>query len=570
MMNMKRRDVLKALAATSAFGVASGIGLRSALRGSAPLPSPAVPPPIVGAGSYDAFEILKHAVRSGQRITFGGSEALAAGADDMAVVTIKVLNHIHTPLVFALGQLANNNTTVAPLTGQAAANFTPWEQKVQGAATLSMMRARGLERPHPTARWGAKLRLNQWFAEMLQTGQNEANAYPSGLSAADFGAFPAEADVAVQAAVGVSQTDLSLNHSFQNCSLARTNDQNRGGDLGNHLLKQNIVTSPLGLVCFNMGIAVETTDAIGNVSNRVVRNDLVSVEAAGRSVGQYVTVLRQAVGLGYVDEDLVSRVSKLANADSPLISELKKNRAALQAALASLDAASALESLTPNTGVANGAALQAIGSSGDQAARGEFLGQCKFVQQALKIPGKPFRNFTLLLNIVDLDGSRVDTAPFISNPANPYSYVEGMRQLALGLNLLAQVIKEHKNVYVVVVAEGGRDAARGDNKSSFSMVMGPGGAGNLKDFLYANQAAIDSTSDPFISEPNTGNSSFDASGQRLPSGNVVFNEAGVAAPTEHMTNGALLNGLLRHLESKKGLAATTATGLGKFVRIQTA
>jgi hypothetical protein len=288
-----------------------------------------------------------------------------------------------------------------------------------------------------------------------------------------------------------------------------------------------------------------------------------------------VTILRQAVGLGYVDEDLVSRVSKLAGADSPLIAEIKKNRVALQAALASLDTASALETSTPNTGVANGAALQAIGSSADQAARGEFLGQCKFVQQALQIPGKPFRNFTLLLNIVDLDGSRVDVAPFISSPANPYSYVEGMRQLALGLNLLAQVVKQHKNVYVVVVSEGGRDATRGDNKSSFSFVMGPGGAGNLSDYLYANRASIDGTVDPFIAEPNTGNGNFTASGQRLPTdptlASLVFNEAAVAAPTEHMTNGAIMAGLVRHLESKKGgLAATTTTGLGKFVRIQTA
>lgn len=145
-----------------------------------------------------------------------------------------------------------------------------------------------------------------------------------------------------------------------------------------------------------------------------------------------------------------------------------------------------------------------------------------------------------------------------------------MRQLALGLNLLAKVVQKHKNVYVVVVSEGGRDASRGDNKSSFSFVMGPGGAGNLKDFLYANQASIDSTSDTFIAEPNTGDSNFSAAGQRLPSGNVVFNEAAVAAPTEHMTNGAILNGLVRHLEVKKGLAATTTTGLGKFVRIQTA
>jgi hypothetical protein len=56
-------------------------------------------------------------------------------------------------------------------------------------------------------------------------------------------------------------------------------------------------------------------------------------------------------------------------------------------------------------------------------------------------------------------------------------------------------------------------------------------------------------------------------GQRTPSGAVVASEAG-STIDDHITTGALLNGLVRHLESKRGIATTTG-GLGKYVRVQT-
>jgi hypothetical protein len=39
---------------------------------------------------------------------------------------------------------------------------------------------------------------------------------------------------------------------------------------------------------------------------------------------------------------------------------------------------------------------------------------------------------------------------------------------------------------------------------------------------------------------------------------------------DHMTVGGLLIGLVRHLEGKRAIQATTTGGLGKWVKIQTA
>lgn len=572
-MRLDRRQILQAslLGLGGLAGTLVGLGPERGPRApSGPFPGAAGAGGPAGAGgSLDGYELLGRAVRLGRRIQLGGDSALAAGEDELAIVTIKVMNHIHTPLCFKLGALNAGGDDVLPYTGPAASDV-PLTRKFSSADSMNLLVARGLDKPSDIARFRA-LRMNKWFAGILNTGMSETNAVPNVLTAADIGAFPTVDEVAVQAAIGVSQTNLSLNHSFENCSLPRSADDTRGGDLGYHCARQKLVTSPLGLVCFNMGVITETTDAIGNVPNRVVGNDLRTVVALGRSVDAYVTVLRQAVGLGLIDEALVSKFDALVKADPTLANELKKNRATLQAALAAMGSASAIENQTHLLpGVVGAANLQAIGSSANQTAKTEFLAQCKFVQRALEVPGKPFRNFTLFLNTMDLDGAPLDVAPINGGvaAANAMSYVEGMRQLAIGLNMLAQVIKRHRNVYVVVVSEGGRAADRGDSKASHILLMGPGGAGRLKDHLYADTAAVNSQSDPFRADPNSGNGGMTGSGQRMPSGGVVANEAG-ATIAEHMTTGAFLNGLVRHLEQVRAVASTTTLGLGKYVRIQT-
>ncbi len=562
-MPLSRRQILQASLLGGLAGTFGAIAPASNLRSlGAPGPS------TFAGGALDGFELLRRAVRQGQRIQLGGSVAHAAPEDEMVIVTIKIMNLIHSPLCFKLGALNAGEDDVLPYTGPTAPNVA-LSAKFSNVNSFNLLTARGVDKPSDIPRFKS-LRMNKWFASILNTGMDETNGVPNVLTAADIGPFPGADDVAVQAALGVSQTNLSLNHSFENCSLPRSTDAAKGGDIGYHCARQNLVTSPLGLVCFNMGVIVETTDAIGNVPNRVVGNDLRTVVALGRSVDSYVTVLRQAVGLGLIDEDLVAKFDALVKADPTLANELKKNRATLQAALAAMGSASAIEGRNHEMPGVNGAAnLQAIGSAANQTAKSEFLAQCKFVQRALEVPGKPFRNFTLMINVMDLDGLPLDVAPINNGvgAANACSYVEGMRQLAIGLNMLAHVIKRHRNVYVVVVSEGGRSAERGDSKASQILLMGPGGTGRLKDHLYADMAAVNSQADPFRADPNSGNVGMTGTGQRMPSGNVVANEAG-ATIAEHMTTGAFLTGLVRHLEQVRSVAPTTA-GLGKFVRIQT-
>lgn len=557
-MSLSRRQILQASllgGALGTFGRLAPPEKAAALRAAAPR----------GPATLDSYALMRDAVRYGRRLSFGPSLAHAdTSADEAAIITIKVMNHIHTPLCFKLGN--------GPYTG--GVEMVPMADRFSNPATLALLNAKGLQQLSDLPRFGA-LRMNKWWADILSTGRVEADgggsAVPTGLTAADIGAFPA--DVAIQAALGVSQTDLSLNHSFKNCVLPASTDPNKGGDLGYHCAKQELITSPLGLVCFNMGVVCETTDAIGDVPNRVVTNDQVTVAALGRGVDAYIRILGQAVGLGLVDEALVAEFDKFVKSDSKIAEELQKNRGALRDALAAMGPVATLENVRhemPN--VAGAANFQLIGAAANQTAKAEFLAQCKFVKQALEIPGKPFRNFNLFLHMVDLDGAALDTTSAqggsVTQAANPYCYVEGMRQLAVGLNMLAKVISQHKNVYVVVVSEGGRAATRGDDKASHAIVMGPGGPGNLKDFLYASQASVTSTTDPFVADPNQGNGEEDGSGQRFPDGNVVLSEANMPVE-EMMTVGALLNGVVRHLETKKGVESTTG-GLGKYVKIQTA
>jgi hypothetical protein len=189
----------------------------------------------------------------------------------------------------------------------------------------------------------------------------------------------------------------------------------------------------------------------------------------------------------------------------------------------------------------------------------EFLSQCKFVKQALEVPGKPLRNFSLILNLYDLDGAQFDVAP--AGRSNGLAYTEGMRQLAIGLNVLAQVVKKHGNVYVAVVTEGGRNADAADARTGHAFLLGPAGAGNLTDYLYGNASAIAGTSG-FVTDPNA-----DAQAQPLAQGDLVGQ--GGTPTNDSPTMGAFQMGLVKLLETKKGMGSTTAE-LGNYVKLRTA
>jgi hypothetical protein len=129
-------------------------------------------------------------------------------------------------------------------------------------------------------------------------------------------------------------------------------------------------------------------------------------------------------------------------------------------------------------------------------ASGEFLAQIRYTAQLLRMEGRPVRNFSLFLNMQDVDQNPIDI-PAFGEPSDVQgirciTYVEGMRQLAIGLNALAKVIKDVGNVVVVVTSEGGRSNLMGDDKISFGIVLGPKRLG-FETALYAN---LDQISDP--------------------------------------------------------------------------
>ncbi len=558
-MRLSRRQLLQA----ALFGGAAGtlIGFERTPSGLF------VPTGQAGKfGSMDANRILRHAISTKTKIRFGIAPAFAGPVEEeTTVVTIKVMNHINTPLVFRLGQMGAGDDTTGP------------SQLSNGrlGTSAAFLTSKGIEKLPPNdGTFGRyrNLRFNNWFARMLHSGKFEGAAagseeLPAGITdageAPDIAPFPPASEVAIQAFFGVLQSAAGSNHAYNNCGITGSADPTKGGDLSFHLSSQKVISSPLGIVGFNMGRNTEAED-VGFGPNKVLRADLKTPVAEGLSVKEHATTVSQAVGLGLLDENLVAEFDKLAPSPIDFTAEIKKNRELLKTALVRMNASASMETTTNAvTGLTTSerGALTARNDQSDQDATLDFLGQCKFTAAALDIPGKPFRNFNLFLHLVDIDGAPFDVGSAINAGVDGVSYVEGMRQLAVGLNVLAQAIKKHKNVYVVVVSEGGRSFAGADQKTSFSLLLGPGGPGNLNDFLYCDTTAVNGTG-AFVQDPND-------QGQALAITNGdLYSEAGVKSGPGVLTNNSILLGLVRHIEGKRGIP-TTITGLGSYLKLMT-
>ena len=542
-----------------------------------------------GHSNFDASFILQAALQAGNPVLSETALADAAAANDTAIVTIKVMNLMHMPMCFKLGKINASGAVDAysgPATSGGAAptrlNIPLAERFTNpsgpnSSTVFSLLQSKGLDQISSIPRW-SNLRINRWFADILQSGTQETGAKPAINADAEFGPFPPENEVAFQAILHVEQNETTKNHSYINLAMKGTDrTTGKGGDLAFHLQKNGIVQSPLGLVCLSMGNQTKTTD-VGFVTNHILGSDLATKAAEGRSVADYVSLLEQSVGVGFVDANLMGKFDSLANTDVSLRKVINDNRATLSSSLANVKLASDIETkpnimtLPANFSAAN---LQSFGPTPVQS-KCEFLAQCVFVKKALDIPNKPFRNFTLSLNMRDMDGSSLDTcATGAGETTFNLSNVEGMRQLALGLNILAQAIKTHRNVYVVVITEGGRGINGGDNKMSHALLMGPGGGGNLRDYLYANNDINDSAN-PVVAEPNEGSAVPDAavpglttngSGRRALKATDVLNGNGAGASAVITTSG-VLSGLCKYLEEKAGLPSTIPMSFGNYLNVQ--
>lgn len=554
--------------------------------------------------SRDAFDILADYATLGSSIPLqhakGAARSLwnqlqsAAHAqtedDELCVITIKVMNLWHTPLMFNFPKYTGSNDELKQMQrwDRAGKLQALSSAGLTGNQSFEFLIAKGLNLKARLPRFGA-MYLNEWFAELLNSGKDELGQVSSLIRSGEIGAFPAESDVALQCFLHINQNNVALNHSFQNTALLKGNEKGQGGDLGHHLDHYQLVNSPLGIVCLNSNGQVETTD--GYLSgNRVVGSDLKELIALGREPESYVSLMQNAIG----NRDFAS--SELSRALDGMVDPNYLVRDPITQSLQNLsvrldDIRSAASLMTEARHMAEGTLNsqkdfgtaanrfannqvnpdEEAGGDFGEVAKSGFIGQCLFVSRMLDVVGKPMRNFTLICPVMDQDGRPLNAVT--KDPVtSPFSNVEGIRQLGQGLNILAHAIRRHKNVFVTVISEGGRNHIAGDNKVSHAFLMGPGsGKYAIRDFLYADKVAVKTSSDPYVVEPNEGNAttfnspglSSSGHGLRLYSDPVLVADDGSPVHSSQFGNtAAVLGGLVAHIEEAQGRQSSSIKGKG--------
>ncbi len=443
--------------------------------------------------SFDAYVRMAELARAPWSVALARSQGLlwepraeAAEGSEYALVTIKVLNHVFTPLVFAPGKIVDGQTQLASGIVRGS---------TRAGAAQAMLAAAGVDRPSDRGRYAA-LRLNKWFADLLHFGTKDGLAKATGNvysgTDASIGELP-EGTVALQTFLGLKQI-AGQNHALKGLKIRQTLP-----DLALFCEEKGLVASPLGISALMMGGEYDRAEGQLSVNAVLAAQDGEAIAVPSRRIEDYVNQLRQFVSRSYVSRDplaqnLAARFDRIVEGDPKLRRELLSSVEAFKAALGRFDTVAALESERQVFDAARGNGQSSVAGKG---ASHEFVAQCLYVNECLALPGKPLRNFSLFLNINDLDGKDLDAVANNPNPGqdaggiHAFSYVEGMRQLAVGLNILGRRIAQGEKLVVCVVSEGGRGAAMEDSKSSFAMVMGPGGAGNLADALNANLTELD-------------------------------------------------------------------------------
>lgn len=447
--------------------------------------------------------------------------------NDWSLVTIKIFDQVHTPLVFALGKLtADGKDTM--FAGTSPDNHPATNKAVGSRAFLEKNGIKNLA-SQPRL---AGLRFNKWFGDMLHHGT--ADGKPKSSTSKNACGYDSFVDlfpdnVAIQTGIGLFRFKDFAVHN-----LTLTKIRPSLCDLSHMAGYKGLVQSPLGITAFMMG---DQYDANGGVENNVVFNGLSSAQltnfaVSGRSVKSIVDNIDQSLSGGYgdyrsfdgktvSDTDPNSKGKNLSNLFDRISVQNPKRRTAildsrekLRAVITELKTLGSNEdkeidyknmfadelSANPNDmakfreAIGNSQAIfnKTEKKASEQQSKQEFLAQCAFVSKSLAIQGQPYRNFSLFLNVNDLDGSAIDQpVNGIASSYNALNYVEGMRQLAIGLNMLAKA-SSGKNVLIMVVSDGGRSREMGDGVgSSFCMLLGPKKEGGLDDALHGPMKIIE-------------------------------------------------------------------------------
>jgi hypothetical protein len=441
---------------------------------------------------YDSYALMGDVLRGGRSV-FAVHQAMAQNDDNQwTLVQIKVCNHVYTPLVFKLGKLTGTTVTSAADVQLASAKMTTAKTTLEG---------RGVNLISDIPRY-RDLRFNKWFADMLHNGTANGLAPVEGnllgLKTTDVNTINAD-KVAIQAFLGLDQIE-SNNHALKGCKL-RSNLP----DLTLYAQQNKLVASPLGITCMMMGKNYDKAEGAVNTNVVLGAETAETAVVSGRTVNEYVSQIQQFVGKSYADrsgieQSVTYKIDQLVD-DKPILRrELINSIGKFKQGIDSLKSAALIETKFQVMNLAEGN-TQSLGPR-QGGASSEFVAQCKYVANSLDLPGLPVRNFSLFLNISDLDGQNLDVGfnGGGGGDVRAFSYVEGMRQLAMGLNVLAKKIAADKRVIVVVTSEGGRGSQMQDSKASFALVMGPKGPGLLEDKLFCNNAAIDADSNNVIKD----------------------------------------------------------------------
>ncbi|MFO0676880.1 MAG: hypothetical protein U0169_10115 [Polyangiaceae bacterium] len=555
-MKLSRRQLLRGAVAG---GVAAGVttlGFSSMRFTKGGLMVPAGPAATSASALAPApvgtFELFQQALELRKAISFGGNVAFAqTRPKTLKIIHVKVMNQFHAKLVFRPG------TLTAPATGDVTAptGERTWAQKASASATALV--GMGIDKVMTNPR-GQALRLNQWWGNMFFSGA-ENGTTPTQLTGYVGNVTDA---VAFQGIIGINENAA---HRYSNMcypAAGQIVQKGVGGDFMHDLLKSGIINPSLGLTCFNMGGLKETPD--GGRRCSVLASDRTASVADGKSVDELTDVLNSVISTGLVEDTLVGKFDALGSKESVLRQSMVASRQKLLATKAKLEASSAVGTTQQIVGVGN---KQQTGHNPevDATAQSEFLAQCRWVVDALEIDGQPFSAFCLDLHVADLDGNQFDRGQGPGeNLARGLSYVEGMRQLALGLNVLAQAVARYDDVYVLVTSEGGRNDAAGDDTVPSAIILGPSKTkdpvNGLSDRLFVHSDFMSSAS-VFARDPS-------GTAMALNTGGLV-SFGGTADASALVRNSDVLHGLRVHLEKIVPATVSRTSDYGNRIVVST-
>jgi hypothetical protein len=458
----------------------------------------------------DSFELTRALGRSGSASQLAAMLQLQEAAaqqesEPWLLITVKIFDQVHTPLVFALGKIDPNDALAAQnKIGQVVTVSDADDKHIAitkaTQATREHLSQSGIKSLSKNERL-AKLRFNEWFGSRLLNGTYDGQVQKNSNNVFGYdkyvSAFPD--NVAIQAGLCVQPMDNIPVHRLYLGKVRKDLC-----DLSHLAGLKGLVKSPLGITCLMMG---ENYDSNGSMLKNVVLSGLSAADNArfdvdGRGLADIVGNINQSLSEGFADTrtkdtNLTYLFDQLSVAKPQRRSALLESREAVRKTIDQMKSLGALEKqplFALSESISNKQASFNGSSYSDVAAKQEFISHCAFVAETLKIDKQPYRNFSLFLNLNDLDGSNIDNPKNGSTEfkANSLNYVEGMRQLAMGLNILAQAI-QGKNALVVVVTDGGRDENMGDGDGpGFAMLMGPKKLGMLDDALHGPMGVIDS------------------------------------------------------------------------------